>query len=181
MILTHILNMGTVAVPDLDLTTIKHQYSEEFEKGVTVWTGPLVCENESNLEGMAKIITTLTDELCPATTNRDGLKVPICPTTFSGDQKTEKASRSAQIAMMDNGNMRDKLAFVEGRHELLHFLFMFCDMVLDIFADRDNLEEASSISRLIKMLNPKIENKKAKDAYYAFRDCFSDIFVAQLW
>ena len=30
------------------------------------------------------------------------------------------------------------------------------------------------------MLNPKIENKKAKDAYYAFRDCFSDIVVAQL-
>jgi hypothetical protein len=145
------------AFPDLVETRIRHQYSAEFERKVKVWTGPLICENESNLEGMSKIITSLTDELCPATTNRYGVKIPICVTTFSGDQKTEKASRSAQIALVDNGNMRDKLAFVEGRHEMLHFLFMITDVVLDIFADYENLEESCSLSRLIKLLNPKLE------------------------
>ena len=168
------------AFPNLALNRIKHQYSEEFEGGVKVWTGPLVCENESNLEGMAKIITNLTDELCPVTTNREGVNIPISPTTLSGDQKTEKASRSAQIALMDNGSMRDKLAFIEGRHELLHFMFMFCDVILDIFADQNNLEEASCLSRLIQQLNPKLSNKKGKDAFYPFRDAYSDIFVAQL-
>ena len=145
-----------------------------------MWTGPLVFENESNLQGMAKIITSLTDELCPTAVNKSGVKIPICPTTFSGDQKTEKAGRSAQIALLDNGSMRDKLAFVTGRHELLHFLFMFTDLIMDIFSDSENLEEATCLSRLIKLLNPRLENKKAKDLYYAFRDAFNDIFVAQL-
>ena len=168
------------AFPALVETRIRHQYSAEFEREVKVWTGPLVCENESNLEGMAKIITSLTDNLCPATTNRYGDKIPICVTTFSGDQKSEKASRSAQMALMDNGSMRDKLAFVEGRHEMLHFLFMITDVVQDIFTDHENLEESCSLSRLIKLLNPKLESKKGKDSFYAFRDVFSDIFVAQL-
>ena len=168
------------AFPDLVESRIKHQYSKDFEDEVKIWTGPLVCENESTLDGMSKIITSLTDELCPTTRNRHGAKIPICPTTFSGDQKTEKASRSAQLGKVDNGSMRDKLSFIEGRHELLHFMFMITDVALDIFADSDNLEEASSLSRLIKLLNPKIENKKGKDAFYAFRDVFSDIFVAQL-
>ena len=168
------------AFPDLVVTRIRHQYSREFENEVKIWTGPLICENESTLDGMSKIITSLTDELCPVTFDKQGGKIPISPTTFSGDQKTEKASRSAQMALMDNGNMRDKLAFIEGRHELLHLMFMLTDVVLDIFADHQNLEEASSLSRLIKLLNPRLENKKGKDAFYAFRDVFGDIFVAQL-
>ena len=168
------------AFPDLNHSRIKHQYSKEFDREIKVWTGPLVCENESNLSGMSKIITTLTDQLCPSTKNRQGVKIPICPTTFSGDQKTEKAARSAQIALIDNGCMRDKLAFVIGRHELLHMMFMFTDVVVDIFGDSENLEEATCLSRLIKSLNPKLESKKGKDAFYAFRDVFSDIFVAQL-
>ena len=157
-----------------------HQYSEEFEREVRIWTGPLICENESNLEGMSKIITCLTDKLCPSATSKLGMKIPICPTTFSGDQKTEKASRSAQIAQIDNGSMIDKLRFIEGRHELLHFLFMVTDVILDLFADKENLEESACLSRLIKLLNPKLENKKGKDAFYAFRDVYNDVFVAQV-
>ena len=180
LLLNTIKTNWPAAFPNIEFNRIKHQYSNKFDGGVKVWTGPLVCENESNLEGMSKIITSLTDQLCPVTTNRDGVKIPISPTTFSGDQKTEKASRSAQIALIDNGSMRDKLAFIEGRHELLHFMFMFCDVIQDIFGDADNLEEASCLSRLIQLLNPKLSNKKGKDSFYPFRDAYSDIFVAQL-
>ena len=34
---------------------------------------------------------------------------------FSGDNKTEKAARSAQVALVDNGDMTDTLGFIEGR------------------------------------------------------------------
>ena len=166
--------------PDLKKERIKHQYSTEFEKEVKVVTGPLVCETESTLEGISKVITQLTDELCPAGLNDDGHKVPIFPTTFSGDQKTEKSARSAQLALIDNGSMRDKLGFIVGRHELLHFMFMLTDVVQDIYSDNDNIEESSSLSRLVKLLNPRLENKKGKDFYYAFRDLYSDVYLAQL-
>ena len=167
-------------LPDLKVSRIKHQYSQEFEKEVKIFTGPLVCETESTLEGISKVITTLTDDLCPTIQNEEGKNVPIFPTTFSGDQKTEKSARSAQLALLDNGSMRDKLGFIEGRHELLHFMFMLTDIGLDMFADKDNIEEAVSLSRLIKLLNPKLENKKGKDHYYAFRDLYSDIYLGQL-
>ena len=32
----------------------------------------------------------------------------------SGDNKTEKAARSAQVALVDNGSMTDTLGFIEG-------------------------------------------------------------------
>ena len=132
------------------------------------------------MEGISKVITKLTDALCPTALDEYGIKVPIFPTTFSGDQKTEKSARSAQVALMDNGSMRDKLNFIVGRHELLHYMFMLTDVGLDLFADNENIEEASSLSRLIKLLNPKLEKKKGKDNYYGFRDLYSDIFFAQL-
>ena len=37
----------------------------------------------------------------------------------------------------------DTLGFVEGRHDMFHFMFLMVDVVLDNFADKDNLEEAS--------------------------------------
>ena len=166
--------------PDMKVKRIEHQYSKEFEQEVKIYTGPLICETESTLEGIAQVIKSLTDDLCPTAVNEEGQHVPIFPTTFSGDQKTEKSSRSAQLALLDNGSMRDKLGFIVGRHELLHYMFMLSDVCLDLFADKENIEEASSLSRLLKLLNPRLENKKAKDHYYAFRDLFSDIYVALL-
>ena len=62
--------------------------------------------------------------------------------------------------MLDNGSMRNKLAFIEGRHEMLHFLFMFIDVINDVFGDADNLEESCSLSRLIKLLNPNSKSSK---------------------
>ena len=168
------------AFPMLHVERLEHQYTTEFDKEVRVWTGPLVCENESTLEGMSSIISKLTAELCPKTINSCGSQVPISVTTFSGDQKTEKAGRSAQLAMLDNGSMMDKLAFIEGRHEMLHFLFMFTDLILDVFGDSENLEEGCCLSRLIQFLNPKLEKKRGKDCFYAFRSVFTDIFLAQL-
>ena len=64
--------------------------------------------------------------------NKEGKKVPVYPTTFSGDNKSEQCARSAQLAMADNGDMRDQLAFIEGRHEMLHFLFMLVEVFFDI-------------------------------------------------
>jgi hypothetical protein len=110
--------------PDMEAKRIKHQYSKEFEKEIKIFTGPLVCETESTLEGISKVITNLTDGLCPTVLNEDGQNVPIFPTTFSGDQKTEKSARSAQLALLDNGSMRDKLSYIVGRHKLLHYMFM---------------------------------------------------------
>ena len=167
-------------LPDMKEKRIHHQYSKEFEKEIKIYTGPLVCETESTLEGIAKVIQSLTDDLCPTVLNEDGQNVPVFPTTFSGDQKTEKSARSAQLALLDNGSLRDKLSYIVGRHELLHYMFMLTDVCMDMFADQENIEEASSLSRLLKLLNPRLENKKAKDHFYAFRSMFSDIYLALL-
>ena len=53
---------------------------------------------------------------------------------------------------------------------MFHFLFLMVDVCLDNFADIENLEEASSLSRLIQWMNPKLVNKKGKDSYYQYRD-----------
>ena len=168
------------AFPNLKSIEIEHQYSREFEKEVKVFTGPLIFETESTLEGISKVITQLIDVVCPVVLDKAGEPAPAFPTTFSGDNKTEKSARSAQLALCDNGDMRDRLQFIEGRHELLHFLFMLSDVVVDCFGDPDNLEEAVSLSRLINMLNPKLSTRKGKDDYYKFRDLFYDIYVALL-
>ena len=167
-------------LPDIKKVHIPHQYSKEFEKVVPMWTGPLIFESENNLEGMKKVITKLVDVVCPVVENEQGKKVPVYPTTFSGDNKSEQSARSAQLALADNGDMRDQLAFIEGRHEMLHFLFMFVEVLFDILADKNNLEEAASLSRLIQWLNPKLVNKHAKDDYYKFRDTIMDIYFALL-
>ena len=168
------------AFPDLKPVEIIHQYSDEFSREVKIYTGPLIFETESTLSGISEVITKLIDVVCPVLTDSSGKQSPAFPTTFSGDNKTEKSSRSAQLALCDNGSMRDRLQFIEGRHELLHFLFMLSDVVIDCFGDADNMEEAVSLSRLISMLNPKLLTRKGKDDYYQFRDLFHDIFVALL-
>ena len=178
--------MNTIAIffpeafPDLKEVEIKHQYSSSFEKEVKIHTGPLVFHTESTLDGISKVITELIDVACPVVLDKAGKPAPAFPTTFSGDQKTEKCARSAQLALCDNGNMKDRLQFFEGRHELLHYLFMLSDVVVDCFADVDNLEEPTSLSRLISMLNPKLSSRKGKDEFYLFRDLFRDIYVALL-
>ena len=43
------------AFPRLHVERLGHQYTAEFDEEVRVWTGPLVCENESTLEGMSSI------------------------------------------------------------------------------------------------------------------------------
>ena len=52
------------------------------------------------------------------------------------------------------------------------------DLVQEQFGDRENLEEASSLSRMIQALNPKLLNKKGKESFYAFKYVFKDIFVS---
>ena len=168
------------AFPDLKEVEIKHQYSSSFEREVKIHTGPLVFETESTLDGISKVITELIDVACPVVLDKAGKPAPAFPTTFSGDQQTEKCARRAQLALCDNGNMKDRLQFFEGRHELLHYMFMLSDVVVDCFADADNLEEPTSLSRLISMLNPKLSSRKGKDEYYLFRDLFRDIYVALL-
>ena len=153
------------AFPNLKSIEIEHQYSREFEKEVKVFTGPLIFETESTLEGISKVITQLIDVVCPVVLDKAGEPAPAFPTTFSGDNKTEKSARSAQLALCDNGDMRDRLQFIEGRHELLHFLFMLSDVVVDCFGDPDNLEEAVSLSRLINMLNPKLSTQGSQTSY----------------
>ena len=167
-------------LPDIKKVHIPHQYSKEFEQNVPMWTGPLIFESENNLDGMKKVITHLVDVVCPVTENIQGKKVPVYPTTFSGDNKSEQSARSAQLALADNGDMKEQLAFIEGRHEMLHFQFMFVEVILNILADKNNLEEAASLSRLIQWLNPKLVNKHAKDDYYKFRDTLTDIYIALL-
>ena len=157
---------------------IPHQYSKEFSSGVNSWTGPLVFETESTPEGISKVITNIVEKVCPAKIKEDGSEGPVYTTVFSGDNQTEKAARSAQLAMVDNGNMRTRLDFISGRHELLHLYFVLCDIAVDSFSDNENLEEGSSLSRLISWLNPKLEGKKGKDHYYAFVHLFVDIFIA---
>ena len=72
--------------------------------------------------------------------------------------------------------MTDTLGFVEGRHDMFHFMFLMVDVCLDNFADKDNLEEAVSLSRFIQWMNPKLINKKGKDAYYQYRDLLIDVY-----
>ena len=38
---------------------------------------------------LSKVITTLIDEVCPKSVNTMGLDIPVHPTVFSGDNKTE--------------------------------------------------------------------------------------------
>ena len=168
------------AFPDLNYSEIKHQYTSSFDKEVKVHTGPLIFQSESTLDGISKVITELIDEVCPVMFDNEGNPSPVYPTTFSGDQKTEKAARSAQLALCDNGSMKERLQFIEGRHELLHFLFMLSDVVVNCFGDADNLEEPVSLSRIISMLNPKLSTRKGKDEFYLFRDLYRDIYVALL-
>ena len=88
---------------------ILHQYSELFQQGVNCWVGPLVCETESTIDGISKVITEIIDRVCPKLVNDKGVEVPAYPTVFSGDNKTEKMARSAQLALVENGTMRDRL------------------------------------------------------------------------
>ena len=54
------------------------------------------------------------------------------------------------------------------------------DIIQEQFSDPENLEEASSLSRMIQALNPKLLNKKGKDSFYAFKYVYRDIYVALL-
>ena len=60
-------------LPDMkSVKKIPHQYSKEFSAGVKTWTGPLVFETESTLEGLSKVITNIVDQVCPARRRADG-------------------------------------------------------------------------------------------------------------
>ena len=61
------------------------------------------------IDGISKVITKLFDQICPKTVNINGSETPVHPTVFSGDNKTEKMARSAQLALVENGSMRDRL------------------------------------------------------------------------
>ena len=91
---------------------IPHQYSDLFDVGVKTWVGPIVFEDESSISGISKVNTKLIDEVCPKTVNVDGTEGPIQTTVFSGDNKTEKMARSAQLALAENGSMKERL----GKH-----------------------------------------------------------------
>ena len=60
---------------------------------------------------------------------------------------------------------------------MFHFLFLMVDVIKDNYADKENLEESSSLSRLINLMNPRLESKKGKDCYYQFRDLFIDVYT----
>ena len=68
--------------PGLKTEKITHQYTSKFEAGVKLFTGPLVCETESTLEGISCVIKTLVDVVCPSKVKEGGVKEPIYPTTF---------------------------------------------------------------------------------------------------
>ena len=68
--------------PELKIEKVTHQYTEQFEAGVKSFTGPLVCETESSIEGISCVIRTIVDIVCPSEVNDNGVKVPIYPTTF---------------------------------------------------------------------------------------------------
>ena len=57
--------------------------------------------------------------------------------------------------MVDNGSMRTRLDFIAGRHELLHLYFVLCDVAVDCYGDSGNLEEGSSLSRLVSCLSQR--------------------------
>ena len=54
------------------------------------------------------------------------------------------------------------------------------DLIRDTFSDKKNLEEASTLSRMIQALNPKLLSKKGKEAFYAFKSVFRDIYLSLL-
>ena len=54
------------------------------------------------------------------------------------------------------------------------------DVIQDSFCDKHNLEEASSLARMIQVLNPKLLNKKGKEEFYAFRAVYKDIYISML-
>ena len=57
----------------------------------------------------------------PSGTVINVLKVTLSfPPNCSGDNKTEKAARSAQVALIDNGDMTDTLGFIEGKTLKIH-------------------------------------------------------------
>ena len=58
--------------------------------------------------------------------------------------------------------------------------FVLVDIIQDTFCDKNNLEEASSLARMIQVLNPKLLSKKGKEAFYAFRAVYKDIYLAIL-
>ena len=87
-------------------------------------------------------------------------------------------ARSAQLAMVENNSMRDRLRFIEGRHEPLHLYFVLVDIIQDLFSDPDNLQEPSSLATMIQVLNPKLMKKKGKEDLYAFKAVYNDIYVA---
>ena len=109
-----VMNLIKVQWPKLFPTmqttpNIRHQYSDLFDQGVNCCVGPLVFEDESTISGISKVITELIDNLCPKIINEDGTEAPVHMTVFSGDNKTEKMARSAQLALAENGSMRDRL------------------------------------------------------------------------
>ena len=63
---------------------------------------------------------------------------------------------------------------------MFHLYFILIDIIQDTFCDVNNLEEASSLARMIQDLNPKLVNKKGKEAFYAFKAVYHDIYVAML-
>ena len=105
-----IKNQWPKLFPQMETTgNIQHQYTNFFEQGVKCWVGPLVFESESTVEGISKVITKLVDDVCPKIVSENGSVSPVHPTVLSGDNKTEKMSRSAQLALMENGSMRERL------------------------------------------------------------------------
>jgi hypothetical protein len=74
----------------------------------------------------------------------------------------------------------DLSEFIEGRHELLHLYFVLVDMIQATFCDKNNLEEASSLARMIQALNPKLLNKKGKEEFYSFKAVYKDIYISIL-
>ena len=62
----------------------------------------------------------------------------------------------------------------------MHMYFVLVDLIQDTFCDKNNLEEASSLARMIQALNPKLLNRKGKEDFYAFRSVYKDIYVAVL-
>ena len=68
--------------PELKSEKMSHQYTKQFEAGVKSFTGPLVCETESSIEGISCVIKTIVDVVCPSVVDENGVKVPVLPTTF---------------------------------------------------------------------------------------------------
>jgi hypothetical protein len=102
---------------------IEHQYTKLFNEGVNCWVGPLVFEDESTIGGISKVITELIDQVCPKSVDQTGRETPVHPTVFSGDNKTEKMARSAQLALAENGSMRERL----GKPSFFLFSYINCN------------------------------------------------------